>query len=183
MTPERWQKIKKLLDSTLARPAAEQQTFLERACGGDRSLRREVESLLERNDKLGDFFEEPAWRRSDVAGILLEEEEPDSPGSGRRIGPYRLLRLLGRGGMGAVYLAAREDDFEQQVALKLIKQGMDTDEIVRRFEYERQILAHLDHPHIARLLDGASRFAWMASRCRSSHPSGPGSVSSTPRYR
>ncbi|MCP4660578.1 MAG: serine/threonine protein kinase [bacterium] len=161
MPPERWKKIKELLDAALARPAAQRGSFLEQACGGDGSLRREVEDFLERSEKLGDFFEEPVWRRSDVAAFLLEEEDPlraatGSAEVGCRIGPYKVLRLLGRGGMGAVYLAARQDDFKKQVALKLIKRGMDTDAIVRRFENERQILAHLDHPHIARLLDGGT---------------------------
>jgi serine/threonine protein kinase/Tfp pilus assembly protein PilF len=75
---------------------------------------------------------------------------------GGRVGPYRTVELLGRGGMGAVYLAVREDDFEKRVALKVIKRGMDTDEIIRRFENERQILAQLEHPYIARLLDGGT---------------------------
>ncbi|RMH21978.1 MAG: serine/threonine-protein kinase [Acidobacteria bacterium] len=75
---------------------------------------------------------------------------------GRRIGPYRIVRLLGRGGMGAVYLAVREDEFEQRVALKLIQSGLDSAEVIRRFHVERQILARLEHPNIARLLDGGT---------------------------
>jgi serine/threonine protein kinase len=74
--------------------------------------------------------------------------------AGRRIGPFRLVRLLGTGGMGDVYLAERQDGFEQQVAVKLVKRGLDTDEILARFRAERQILARLEHPSIARLVDG-----------------------------
>ena len=77
--------------------------------------------------------------------------------AGDRIGPYRLTRLVGHGGMGAVYEAVRDDDqFQQQVAIKLIKGGMDSDFVHDRFVRERQILASLDHPHIARLLDGGA---------------------------
>ena len=85
----------------------------------------------------------------------MNEDDQSRPVEGRRIGPYRVVREIGRGGMGAVYLAARADEqFEQRVAIKLIKRGMDTDDIIRRFRTERQILANLRHPHIATLLDG-----------------------------
>ena len=85
----------------------------------------------------------------------LEAEAPSAVG--RRFGPYRVVRELGRGGMGAVYLAERDDGaFEQRVALKLIKRGMDSDQVVARFRAERQILASLEHPNIARLLDGGA---------------------------
>ena len=85
----------------------------------------------------------------------MNEDDQSRPVEGRRIGPYRVVREIGRGGMGAVYLAARADEqFEQRVAIKLIKRGMDTDDIIRRFRNERQILANLRHPHIATLLDG-----------------------------
>ena len=81
------------------------------------------------------------------SGIDDSDEEPDE---GHRIGPYRIERLIGRGGMGAVYLAARVDEFEmRRVALKLLKRGLSTGELVRRFHHERQTLAHLDHPNIA----------------------------------
>ncbi len=98
----------------------------------------------------GDFVETP------VAGLVTDTEDTRRVESGQRIGPYRIIKLLGRGGMGAVYLAVREDDFEKRVALKVIKRGMDSDEIIRRFENERQILAELEHPNVARLLDGGT---------------------------
>src|SRR5438105_2011200 len=93
---------------------------------------------------------------SDGAGDFIETPVLE-PFCGRRIGPYRLIRKLGQGGMGSVYLAARADDqFEQQVAVKIVKRGMDTDFILSRFRNERQILAGLEHPNIARLLDGGA---------------------------
>ena len=144
MSIERKRRILQLLDETLEYPPEEWPAFLGRACGDDPELRREVEALLD----------------TEVAGGLLAEPafsvHADDAGVGRHIGPYRLVRLLDRGGMGSVYLAERED-FEQRVALKLIRRGLDADEVlVRRFENERQILARLEHPHIARLLDGGA---------------------------
>ncbi len=144
MTPERWRQIDDLLDAALERPAEEWPDFLEGACSGEPELRRQVESMLELELSQG-LLEQPAF-----------SVHAEDPRLGHRIGPYRIERLLGRGGMGAVYLAAREDDYASRVALKLIKPGMDSDEIVRRFRGERQILAGLDHPNIARILDGGT---------------------------
>lgn len=122
--------------------------FLDAACQGDDELRREVESLLETEAEVGDFIETPVFRiHGDTEPLAL----------GQRVGAYRIVRELGRGGMGSVYLAERADEeFDQQVALKVVRRGMDTDEIVRRFRGERQILAHLAHPNIARLFDGGT---------------------------
>ncbi len=145
MTPERWQQIKQILDACAARPDEELSPWLDDACGGDAELRREVESLLAQEDRLTGFIEEPA--------VPLRRERDDV---GRRVGPYRLTRLLGRGGMGAVYLAVREGEFEQRVALKLVQDWLVNDDLVRRFHAERQILARLEHPAIARLLDGGT---------------------------
>ena len=144
MTPERWQQIGELLDQAREHAAGERPAFLDRACGADRELRGEVESLLELDDQ-------PAFLDQPVVNVHGRDPEV-----GQSIGPYRIEALLGRGGMGTVYLARRQDDYRQLVALKLIKRGMDSDEIVRRFENERQILADLDHPNIARLLDGGT---------------------------
>ena len=143
MTPERWQQVKGLLASVLAQPDGERRDFLEKECRDDPSLRQEVETLLEFEDGPHDF--------TPVFSIHQEDAN-----LGRHIGPYKVLELLGRGGMGAVYLAVREDDYRQRVALKLIKRGMDSDEIIRRFRNERQILARLEHPSIARILDGGT---------------------------
>jgi serine/threonine protein kinase/Tfp pilus assembly protein PilF len=149
VTPERWQQIKAVLESALDREETERMAFLDSACQGDDELRREVESLVASEPELGDFIETPVFR--------LRPEEDVPLAAGQRIGAYRVVRELGRGGMGSVYLAERADDeFEQRVALKLVRRGMDTEEIVHRFRSERQILAHLDHPNIAKLFDGGT---------------------------
>ncbi|MCP4654137.1 MAG: serine/threonine protein kinase [bacterium] len=142
---EHQQRVMQLVNAALEQPPTERPAWLEASCGEDPALRREVGELLESAEQDSDFMEEPAFS--------VHARDPDSL---RRIGPYRLVRLLGRGGMGAVYLATREEDFRQPVALKLIKRGMDTDEIIRRFQNERQILAELQHPNIARILDGGT---------------------------
>jgi serine/threonine protein kinase/tetratricopeptide (TPR) repeat protein len=153
MTPERWQQIKAVLAAALEQTPAERAAFLDQACDGDGVLRAEVESLI--------AYQQPG----DSAGLSSAtcsngEARPfDSLAEemGRRIGPYQIIRELGRGGMGAVYLAARADEeYRQMVAIKLVRPGLDTDFILRRFRNERQILAALDHPNIARLLDGGT---------------------------
>ena len=147
MTPERWQQVKVLLVAALERPENERATFVTTACEHDTSLRREVQSLLAQPE---DEFDSAAQ----VIGVA-HEATPWQKEMGRRIGAYELTRELGRGGMGAVWLARRADQqFEKLVAIKLLKRGTDTDEVLRRFHAERQILARLEHPNIARLLDG-----------------------------
>ena len=148
---DRFQQCEELFHAAAALPGPERAEFLERACVHDPGLRVEVERLLAAHARAGDFIASPA-----IAGAVdwLPSEET---WSGRRIGPYRVLKEIGRGGMGAVYLAERADgQYEQRVALKLIKRGMDTEQVLARFRSERQILASLDHPNIARLLDGGS---------------------------
>ena len=152
MNPERWQRVKDLLQAALDRPPAEQQAFLSHECAGDDELRKEVESLLSYQSQEQRFIETSA---ADVAMRLLGQD--DTAAVGQRIGPYRVIREIGRGGMGTVYLARRDDDqYQQQVAIKLVKRGMDTDHVIRRFRNERQILAGLTHPNIAALLDGGT---------------------------
>ena len=143
MDPGRWQRIQELMDTVREQPIEDQSEWLARACPEDPNLRKEVESLLAQL-KDNHFPERPAFdiHADDVVG--------------HRIGPYRILRLLGQGGMGAVYLAEREQDFEQRVAIKRIHQGLDSRELLQRFYAERQIQARLEHPNIARLLDGGS---------------------------
>jgi len=144
--PAGWTRVKEIFAEALELPPKERRGHLDEACGEDSDLRSQVEELLESHDAAGDFLVNPA----------LPPPSKD-PESGWVVGPYRTLRELGRGGMGAVYLGQRADEaFQKQVALKVIKRGMDTDEILRRFRNERQILANLDHPGIARLLDGGS---------------------------
>lgn len=148
ITPARWQQIKSILADALEREdRAERARFVEQSCQGDAALRREVESLLDRETTVLETI-------ADGAGTVLRAQ-PGTANAGRRLGAYELVREVGRGGMGAVYLAQRADGrFEQQVAVKLLKRGTDTEEVLRRFHAERRILARLEHPNIARLLDG-----------------------------
>ena len=148
MDPERWQKVKELFDAVLELSPEERAQSLAAACAGDSDLQREVEQLIAAHEEAGTFLDRPAVE--DAADFLAADDS-----LGRRIGPYRIVRLLGRGGMGSVFLGVRDDDqFQKCVAIKLVKRGMDSEEVVRRFRGERQILASLDHPNIARLLDG-----------------------------
>jgi serine/threonine protein kinase/tetratricopeptide (TPR) repeat protein len=149
VTPDRWQQIKAVLDEALEREEAARTAFLDAACQGDGELRQEVESLLASEAEIGDFIETPVFR--------IHREEAETLTAGERIGAYRVVSELGRGGMGSVYLAERADEeFDQRVAIKLVRRGMDTEEILRRFRSERQILAHLAHPNIAKLFDGGT---------------------------
>ena len=147
---DRFQRCEELFHAALALEGAAREAFLEEACATDRGLRAEVERLLSAHARAGDFIGSPAV--APPATWAGAEEW-----AGRRIGPYSIVRELGRGGMGAVYLAERADgQYQHRVALKLIKRGMDTEQVLTRFRSERQILASLDHPNIARLLDGGS---------------------------
>ena len=151
MHRERWQRIEELFRTVIDRPIEEREAYLTLVCGDDEELRQEVLSLLA-HDTAEDFIHKPI---AGVAGSLSPEPPEDLSGS--RIGPYRLTRQVGRGGMGAVYEAVRDDDqFRQMVAIKLIRGGMDSKFVRDRFLRERQILASLDHPHIARLFDGGA---------------------------
>jgi len=146
MNSTRWRQVEELFHAALARQGEDRAVFLAQACGDDEALRREVLALLECHHQAGQrFLESPAIARA--AAPALE--------SGRRIGAWRIEREIGRGGMGAVYLASRADQqFEKQVAVKLVGAGLDTDFLRRRFRAERQILASLEHPNITRLIDG-----------------------------
>src|SRR5262245_15051144 len=132
--------------------AAERATFLEQACAGDAALRHRIERLLARHEQSGTFLGPPAddpYRTS---------PEPPTPAEGDgpfgRVGPYKLLEPIGEGGFGVVFMAEQHHPVRRKVALKLIKPGMDTRQVVARFEAERQALALMDHPNIARVLDG-----------------------------
>jgi serine/threonine-protein kinase len=130
---------------------ADRGAFLDAACVGIPDVRAEVESLLAAFAQAGDFIAVLDPQR----GAALIEQTSDVEQSGQRVGPYRLIRELGRGGMGVVFLAERaEGGFDQRVVVKLIKRGMDSDAILQRFLRERQILAGLDHTSVARLFDG-----------------------------
>jgi serine/threonine protein kinase/TolB-like protein/Tfp pilus assembly protein PilF len=153
MTPERWEQIKALFYAALERDERVRATFLDTACAGDPALRAEIEYLLASDERAGSFLEAAAFEPPPtIAG-----EERGEALVAWRIGAYQTLREIGRGGMGAVYLAARADAaYRKQVAIKVIQRGMATDGIIRSFRAERQILANLEHPNIARLLDGGT---------------------------
>jgi tetratricopeptide (TPR) repeat protein len=145
-----WGKIENIFLTAADLPREEQAAFLDEACGGDSELRLEVQSLLDSDRKSGEKFTRAV---EDEAQSLFGL----SPMVGSRLGSYRVVREIGRGGMGAVYLATRDDDqFQKNVAIKLVKRGMDTAEVQRRFQHERQILAGLDHAYIARLIDAGT---------------------------
>jgi serine/threonine protein kinase/Tol biopolymer transport system component len=160
MTPERWQQIQDLLEEALQIAPGERSIYLDRACLSDPSLRQEVETLLASSRDLHSSFlrsstmrvrptdgHDPAGDEGWVAGKMI----------GKRISQYRIVDQLGRGGMGEVYRADRADDqYQKQVAIKLVRAGEDSGLVIGRFRNERQILASLDHPHIARLHDGGA---------------------------
>ena len=121
--------------------------FLERTCADNAELRAEVEAMLTASEKAGSFLEAGPAR----GGGTLAQPVTERPGS--VIGPYKLLQQIGEGGMGTVYMAEQTDPVQRKVALKVIKAGMDSGQVIARFEAERQALALMDHPNIARVLD------------------------------
>jgi non-specific serine/threonine protein kinase/serine/threonine-protein kinase len=146
----RWEQVNQIVADALEEhsPAA-RAALLAKRCGNDRELLREVESLLEQTTDSFESFAESATESLHREMSILA--------AGRRVGAYAIVRELGRGGMGAVYLAQRAyGAFEKQVAIKVLKRGTDTDEVLRRFQSEREILARLNHPNIARLLDAGT---------------------------
>src|SRR5438094_515219 len=153
VTPERWKQIEAIFEQALELKANERAAFVQKSCTGDEELRREVESLLESHASAGGFIDDRSLFISE-AGLKDDNEDVRV---GQLIGAYRIVREIGRGGMGAVYLAERADEhYKKQVAIKLVKRGMDTDSVLRHFRNERQILAGFDHPNIARLFDGGT---------------------------
>ncbi|HPF36279.1 MAG TPA: protein kinase [Candidatus Krumholzibacteria bacterium] len=142
-----------LFDHAADLPPAERAAYLDAAYAGDDALRREVDELLAADARAGGFLRGEA-DLSDLAAALDARSGP-APSPGDRVGAWRLLRELGAGGMGTVHLAEREEGgFTQRVAVKLVRAGMDNAEMLERFRRERQLLAGLEHPHIARLIDG-----------------------------
>ncbi len=131
--------------------AAERSAFLSAACAADPALCAEVEDLLRAMEGAGDFMNRPA-----ATGSVTIAHAPILEGPGTRIGPYKLLQQIGEGGMGVVYMAEQETPVRRKVALKIIKPGMDSAQVVARFEAERQALAVMDHTHIARVFDAGT---------------------------
>jgi eukaryotic-like serine/threonine-protein kinase len=147
--PEKWDQVKQLFTLALERDPEERSSFLRQACAGDDSLRTEIESLLSSFDGAATFLEDcPA------ADLLSAQSRAMT---GRRIGAYRIIREIGHGGMAVVYLGERDDqNYRKQVAIKMVKPGIDTEQVLHRFRNERQTLAALDHSNIVKLLDGGS---------------------------
>jgi serine/threonine protein kinase/tetratricopeptide (TPR) repeat protein len=164
----RWQEIDRLFQRVLELSEVEAAPFLDEACAGDPGLRREVESLLRVRRQAASFLERPVEELCDVPWKeMLAAGGAESSGasardlgmdrSDERVGPYRLVRRLGHGGMAVVYLAERVDgQWEEEVAVKVIRHGVDTEDMIRRFLQERQILSSLGHPNIARFLGGGT---------------------------
>lgn len=156
MTPERWQRVEEIFQAALDLTPEDRPRYVSEVCAEDTALKRDVESLLLQYDSAGELLEQPIYGNTEM-GVLESFVEEKDPMIGRRLGSYRIEREIGRGGMGAVYEASRADnEFSKRAAIKLVKRGMDTDFILRRFRKERQILAALDHPHIGGLLDGGT---------------------------
>ena len=153
MTPERWNQIERLFNQAHEIPAEERGRWLD-ANAEDAAIRAEVESLLANSTGEEGI---PGVERAIGGAAVRAVRVADGTTAGGRVGPFRLVRLLGQGGMGSVFLGERDDsEFQQQVAIKILRHGMDTPEAVERFRQERKILAGLEHPHIARLFDGGT---------------------------
>jgi len=167
MTPERWREVEAVLDAALDLPVQERSTYVAAACTGDQALRSEVERLLAAVDAPAALVpDQPAAqfaapviaRAAETGGLDLGQRPSQAIRASipERIGPYRVIADAGEGGMGVVYIAERDDGtYSKRVALKVVRRGLHLDaRFNRRFQEERQILARLDHPNIARLLDG-----------------------------
>ncbi|MEM7349910.1 MAG: serine/threonine-protein kinase [Acidobacteriota bacterium] len=157
MLNERWDELKQLVDSALDRPVAERQRWLERQTATDPELAAEASAILAADERAGGFLEASALD----AGLALLSDHARTVEPGARIGPYEVVRSLGAGGMGQVLLAVRADEsYRQRVAIKLVDRAANAASL-RRFRQERQILADLEHPYVARLYDGgATQAGW-----------------------
>ena len=157
-SPHAWSRVRQLLADALEQPLAAREAWLDAACGGDAALRARLDALLEADASAerDAFLQTPALSVG-IANAVASSLARESLGlvAGRRIGPYEIIREIGHGGMGTVYLAARADRaFEKQVAVKVVRVAAGNGAATARFDDERRIVATLDHPHIARLLDG-----------------------------
>ena len=148
MTPERWQQVKDIFDRAVECDPASRTAFIHERCGNDQELQREVESLLASDLETGSLLDNPL--------IGPPAAPPASLANGDSFGPYVPVRVLGEGGMGTVYLARQQQPIRREVALKVVKLGMDSRQVLERFEIERQALALMDYPNVARVLDAGT---------------------------
>jgi non-specific serine/threonine protein kinase/serine/threonine-protein kinase len=154
MTPERWKHVKQALATALELAPAERMVYLQNSYAADASLRADIEPLLASEQRLKEKFLD----RADLAAAVATVASPDENfWVGRRVGPYSVVEQIGSGGMGEVYRAVRADDqYEKVVALKFVRAGQYSSDVLTRFKKERQILAGIDHPNLAKLLDGGT---------------------------
>src|SRR5262245_53912983 len=144
-------RLESLFAATLQKPPADRAAYLDQACADDRPLRQRVEALLGAQAAAGSFLESPA-----PSPVVTVDEQPVGEGSGTVIGPYKLLQQIGEGGMGTVWMAQQTTPVQRVVALKVIKAGMDSRQVLARFGAERQALALMDHPNIAKVLEAGA---------------------------
>ncbi|MCK4414783.1 MAG: serine/threonine protein kinase [Candidatus Eisenbacteria sp.] len=145
-----WDRVKQIFNDALSQPAEQRSSYVARACHGDDRLCAEVEALLQAHENVGSFLDEPTQTTATEASSSLTD------GPGTKIGRYKLLQLIGEGGFGSVYMAEQDQPVRRRVALKIIKLGMDTKQVIARFEAERQALAMMEHPNIARVFDAGA---------------------------
>src|SRR5579884_3657074 len=147
-----FRRIKEIFLAAVEKPdPAERDAYLREACGPDEDLRRQVDALLGKHAQAGSFLESPA-----PGPVATADPPPGGERPGTVIGPYKLLEQIGEGGMGAVWMAQQTEPVKRLVAVKLIKAGMDSRQVIARFQQERQALALMDHPHIAKVLDAGA---------------------------
>ncbi|MCS7033272.1 MAG: protein kinase [Phycisphaerae bacterium] len=155
MSSSRTDRAAELFEKAVELPTDQREQFLREACGEDSALRQELDALLAADADAGPFLSDPQFNAGDAADRLSGAERV-----GSRVGPYKLLELIGEGGFGRVFLAEQDHPIKRRVALKIVKLGMDTRQVIARFEAERQALAMMNHPNIARVLDaGATEFS------------------------
>jgi eukaryotic-like serine/threonine-protein kinase len=153
MTPELWKRIKEIFETALEKNLNDRKAYLDTECAGDPSIRSEVDSLLLAHRSTTKFLETQIINTD----FFSESDAESDPLLGKEFRSYKIEKRIGSGGMASVYLASRIDkEFEKKVAIKFIKRGMDTDEIIKRFKTERNALANLDHPNIGMILDGGT---------------------------
>ncbi len=159
MDKNQWEKVNRIVDTALDLDGKERDTYIQQQCRGDKELKNQVTQLLQSIEESGTegFLEDPeAYPGHLAAGVTnIIDEDAETSLTDKQIDNYRILELIGHGGMGSVYLAERADEmYQQKVAFKVMRQGMDTPSNIARFKRERNILANLNHPGIAKLLDG-----------------------------